>query len=68
MRVNSIFILTKMEVAATCCINNAIFIVFDEGLREINDRMGGYDETVGKWVKQSAKPDAYKADYSKARL
>ena len=42
--------------------------VFDEGLREINDRTGEYDETVGKWVRQPAKPDAYKADYSKARL
>ena len=42
--------------------------VFDEGLKEINDRTGEYDETVGKWMKQVAKPDAYKADYSKARL
>ena len=42
--------------------------VFDEGLREINDRTGEYDETVGKWVKNKTKENPYKADYSKARL
>ena len=42
--------------------------VFDEGLREINDRIGEYDEVVGKWVKNKTKENPYKADYSKARL
>ena len=42
--------------------------VFDEGLREINDRTGEYDEIVGKWVKNKTKANPYKADYSKARL
>ena len=42
--------------------------VFDEGLKEINERTGAYDEQVGKWVKQPKKPNAYKADYSKAKL
>lgn len=42
--------------------------VFEEGLKEINDRTGAYDAQVGKWVKQPKKENAYKADYSKARL
>ena len=42
--------------------------VFEEGLKEINDRTGAYDAQVGKWVKQPKKEDAYKANYLKARL
>lgn len=42
--------------------------VFEEGLKEINERTGVYDEKVGKWVKQPKKENAYKADYSKAKL
>ena len=42
--------------------------VFEEGLKEINDRTGAYDPKVGKWVKEPKKPNAYKADYSKAKL
>lgn len=42
--------------------------VFEEGLKEINERTGAYDLVVGKWVKQPKKPNAYKADYSKAKL
>lgn len=42
--------------------------VFEEGLKEINDRTGAYDAQVGKWVKQPKKEDAYKANYVKARL
>ena len=42
--------------------------VFEEGLKEINDRTGSYDQKVGKWVKEPKKPNAYKADYSKAKL
>ena len=42
--------------------------VFEEGLKEINERTGAYDAQVGKWVKQSKKDNAYKADYSKAKL
>jgi len=41
--------------------------VFDEGLKEINERTGAYDAEVGKWVKQPKKENAYKADYSKAK-
>lgn len=42
--------------------------VFEEGLKEINERTGAYDAQVGKWVKQPKKQNAYKADYSRARL
>lgn len=42
--------------------------VFEEGLKEINDRTGAYDAQVGKWVKEPKKENAYKADYSKAKL
>ena len=41
--------------------------VFEEGLKEINERTGEYDQKVGKWVKGEKKPNAYKADYSKAK-
>ena len=42
--------------------------VFEEGLKEINERTGAYDPKVGKWCKQPKKENAYKADYSKAKL
>ena len=42
--------------------------VFEEGLREINERTGAYDAEVGKWVKGEKKPNAYKADYSRCKL
>ena len=42
--------------------------VFEEGLKEINDRTGAYDPKVGKWVKEPKKENAYKADYSRAKL
>lgn len=42
--------------------------VFKEGLKEINERTGAYDAHVGKWVKGAKKDNAYKADYSKAKL
>jgi len=42
--------------------------IFDEGLKEINDRTGAYDAEVGKWVKQPKKENAYKANYDKAKL
>ena len=41
--------------------------VFKEGLKEINERTGEYNPKVGKWVKGKKKPNAYKADYSKAK-
>lgn len=41
--------------------------VFNEGLKEINERTGAYDPKVGKWVKQPKKENAYKADFSKAK-
>ena len=41
--------------------------VFEEGIKEINERTGKYDPKVGKWVKGEKKPNAYKADYSKAK-
>ena len=41
--------------------------VFKEGLKEINERTGEYNPKVGKWVKGEKKPNAYKADYSKAK-
>lgn len=41
--------------------------VFKEGLKEINELTGKYDPKVGKWVKGEKKPNAYKADYSKAK-
>ena len=42
--------------------------VFEEGLKEINDRTGSYDAQVGKWVKNKPRENPYKADYSKAKL
>lgn len=41
--------------------------VCEEGLREINERTGSYDASMGKWVKQPKKENAYKADFSKAK-
>lgn len=42
-------------------------IVFDEGLKEINERTGAYDAQVGKWVKNKPKENPYRANYSKAK-
>lgn len=45
------------------------YIAMNETLKEIHSRIGKYDETLGKWVKdtsEEAKSKWYKADYSKA--
>lgn len=41
-----------------------------ETIREISSRTGGYDESIGKWVKDTsdeAKAKWYKADYTKCK-
>lgn len=43
-------------------------LALNECILEINDRTGSYDIKAGKWVKEPKKPDAYVADYSKAKL
>lgn len=42
-------------------------IAMDETLQEIEDRGGYYDVASGKWLKV-IKDDAYKANYTKAKL
>lgn len=44
-----------------------IDITMNETLLEIEDRGGYYNVDQGKWLKVK-KPDAYKADYSKAKF
>lgn len=39
-----------------------------ECCKEIEDRTGKYNPEAGKWVKSKPKPNAYKADYSRAKL
>ena len=43
-------------------------IALQECLKELNDRTGSYNHVLGKWRKEPPKPNAYKADYSKALL
>lgn len=48
-----------------------MFACMQEVIKEISSRTGAYDESIGKWVKDTspeAKAKWYKADFSKCRL
>ena len=67
-RVDAYFDICVYAIGAMLKLGYDPMKVFEEGLKEINERTGAYDEKVGKWCKGEKKPNAYKADYSRCKL